>query len=282
MERGIAVVIEDDGDVRAALVTLLQQAGFAVHQAGTGAEGLELVEQHKPVIVTLDLGLPDFDGLEASRRIRTFSDAYVLIVSGRADEADALLGFEAGADDYITKPFRARELRARIKAMLRRPRDIRDQHSGVSEGGSEAAQGMSVDPGVRLDTGTATGTSDLEHQGLTLHEGMRLVAVDGVPITLTRSQFDILLVLMKKRRTIQGKADLVRYLRHDTHDDSFVRATEERSVEVHVSNLRKRLGEDPKKPRWVETVHGVGYRLTTHPPRRPGNLQDRQANAPRS
>lgn len=265
MERGVAVVIEDDEDMRAALAALLRQAGFTVHQAGSGAAGLELVHQHKPVIVTLDVGLPDFDGLEASRRIRTFSDAYVVIVSGRADEADALLGFEAGADDYITKPFRARELRARIKAMLRRPRDTGDHQSQrhVTDG-PEDRNGTSGAPVVQ----SPTENFDFEHRGLALHEGTRLAAVDGVPIILTRSEFDILLVLMKKRRTIHAKADLVRYLRNDSQDGSFVGATEERAVEVHVSNLRKRLGENPKKPRWVETVHGVGYRLTPQLPRR--------------
>lgn len=243
MERGVAVVIEDDNDVRAALAAVFRQAGFAVHQASSGAEGLEKVVEHNPDIVTIDIGLPDFDGLEASRRIRTFSDAYLLIISGRADEADALLGFEAGADDYIVKPFRARELRARVKAMLRRPRV-------TTAAGSDQPGNVPAD------------RFDFVHRGLAVHEGTRQAAVDGVPIELTRSQFDILLLLMKKRRTILGKADLARHLRHDPYDASFVGATEERAVEVHVSNLRKRLGENPRKPRWVETVHGVGYRLT--------------------
>ncbi|WP_285240563.1 response regulator transcription factor [Pseudarthrobacter sp. MEB009] len=269
MERGVAVVIEDDNDVRAALAAIFRQAGFAVHQASSGAEGLDQVRTHNPDIVTLDIGLPDFDGLEASRRIRTFSDAYVVIISGRADEADALLGFEAGADDYIVKPFRARELRARIKAMLRRPRASSPGGAGSSQGDAAAGSGDGT------FTREATYDSfDYVHKGLALHEGTRQAAVDGVPVALTRSQFDILLVLMKKRRTIQAKADLVRYLRHDSYDGSFVGATEERAVEVHVSNLRKRLGENPRKPRWVETVHGVGYRLTPPVPRRQGRQQD--------
>ena len=103
---------------------MLQQSGFAVFETSSGMEGVAAVREHNPVIVTMDVGLPDFDGIEASRRIRTFSDAYLIIVTGRVEEADALMGFEAGADDYLTKPFRPRELRARIAAMLRRPRSL--------------------------------------------------------------------------------------------------------------------------------------------------------------
>jgi DNA-binding response OmpR family regulator len=121
-ERGIAVVVEDDDDVRHSLREVLLQSGFSVYATPSGLEGVEAVRRYNPVVVTMDLGLPDFDGLEASRRIRTFSDAYLVIVTGRVDEADAIMGFEAGADDFLTKPFRPRELRARIAAMLRRPR----------------------------------------------------------------------------------------------------------------------------------------------------------------
>ena len=113
VERGIAVVVEDDDDVRESLKQVLQQSGFSVFATSSGTEGVETVREHDPVIVTMDVGLPDFDGIEAARRIRTFSDAYLIIVSGRVEEADALMGFEAGADDYLTKPFRPRELRAR-------------------------------------------------------------------------------------------------------------------------------------------------------------------------
>lgn len=257
-ERGVAVVIEDDDDVRAALTETLRQSGFAVHPASSGSEGLGRVREHNPDIVTIDIGLPDFDGIEASRRIRTFSDAYVLIITGRANETDALMGFEAGADDYLTKPFRPRELRARIKAMLRRPRsttqDVTRPRPSPVTPAAGAGQASSVAPADCFD---------FVHKGLTLHEGARQVAINGVPVALTRSQFDILLVLMENGRTVQSKADLVRRLRNEPYDTgSFVSASEERAVEVHVSNLRKRLGENRRQPRWVETVHGVGYRMT--------------------
>ncbi|SDT52236.1 DNA-binding response regulator, OmpR family, contains REC and winged-helix (wHTH) domain [Pseudarthrobacter equi] len=271
-ERGVAVVIEDDGVIRTALTDILRQSGFAVHPTSSGSEGISKVIEHKPDIVTVDIGLPDFDGIEVSRRIRTFSDAYVIIISRRADEADALMGFEAGADDYLIKPFRKRELIARVRAMFRRPRIMRQlpgvSSVPVSQGalvlagsdrmdalpGAADVQGLPVEP---------AGGFDFAHQGLALHEGTRQVTVDGIPISLTRSQFDILLVLMENGRTVQTKSDLVRRLRNEPYTSgSFVSAKEERAVEVQVSNLRKRLGESSRRPRWIETVHGVGYRMT--------------------
>src|SRR5699024_2287330 len=122
MDRRVAVVVEDDDDIRELMAALLGQSGFIVHQAETGAAGVDAVRAHAPVVVTVDLGLPDFDGYEVTRRVRQFSDAYVVMLTARTEEIDTLLGLEAGADDYVTKPFRPRELRARIEAMLRRPR----------------------------------------------------------------------------------------------------------------------------------------------------------------
>jgi two-component system OmpR family response regulator len=276
VERGVAVVVEDDDDIRSVLTEVLQQSGFAVHSTSSGWAGVEAVRVHNPDVVTMDVGLPDFDGIEASRRIRTFSDAYLIIVTGRVDEADALMGFEAGADDYLTKPFRPRELRARITAMLRRPRILqtapaerpqgrrrpgRPQPRQLSEQPRTAAAVQQPDDGP--EGGTPPDCSDFAHRGLTLHEGSRQAAIDGVPVNLTRTQFDLLLFLMEGGRTVQSRADLVRRLRNEPHaTGSFVAAGEERAVEVHIGNLRKRLGDNSGHPRWVETVRGVGYRMT--------------------
>lgn len=124
MHRGIAVVVEDENDVQESLQYILQLWGFVVYTASTALEGVEAVRRHDPAIVTMNINLPDFDGIEACRRIRTFSAAYLIMVTGRSDEADTVIAYAAGADDYITKPFRPRELRARITAMLRRPRRV--------------------------------------------------------------------------------------------------------------------------------------------------------------
>lgn len=267
VERGIAVVVEDDDDIRTSLTEVLLQSGFAVHATASGLEGVEAVREHNPVIVTMDVGLPDFDGIEASRRIRTFSDAYLIIVTGRVDEADALMGFEAGADDYLTKPFRPRELRARIAAMLRRPRSINSVSADrvpvprARTGAQPPAPEVPPEDAQPPQPGTAV-LCDFEHKGLTLHEGSRSVAIHGAPVDLTRTQFDLLLVLMENGRVVQTKADLVRRLRNEPYNTgSYVSTAEERAVEVHLGNLRKRLGDSSRSPRWVETVRGVGYRL---------------------
>jgi two-component system OmpR family response regulator len=267
VERGIAVVVDDDDDIRTSLTEVLLQSGFAVYATASGLEGVEAVREHNPVIVTMDVGLPDFDGIEASRRIRMFSDAYLIIVSGRVEEADALMGFEAGADDYLTKPFRPRELRARIAAMLRRPRQL----NSVSADKIRASRVRAVPqlPASEILSGDAQPPQpgpavlcDFEHKGLTLHEGSRSAAIHGVPVDLTRTQFDLLLVLMENGRVVQTKADLVRRLRNEPYNTgSYVSSPEERAVEVHLGNLRKRLGDSSRSPRWVETVRGVGYRL---------------------
>lgn len=289
VERGIAVVVEDDDDVRESLKQVLQQSGFSVFATSSGTEGVETVREHDPVIVTMDVGLPDFDGIEAARRIRTFSDAYLIIVSGRVEEADALMGFEAGADDYLTKPFRPRELRARIAAMLRRPRSL-NSTAGVTapvhapqavQQRAPHAVPAAVPDAPLTHTGTAL-LCDFEHNGLTLHEGSRSTAIHGVPLDLTRTQFDLLLVLMENGRVVQTKADLVRRLRNEPYNTgSFVTAGEERAVEVHLGNLRKRLGDSSRSPRWIETVRGVGYRMAFQRlpslPSAPANIGDHLA-----
>ncbi|MCP2637077.1 response regulator transcription factor [Microbacterium sp. HD4P20] len=241
-ESRVAVVIEDEEDIRSLLSTVLAQAGFDVHGAGDGPTGIELVRRHLPLVTTLDVNMPGIDGFETAKRIRAISPTYIVMLSARTEEIDALQGLEAGADDYVAKPFRPRELRARIDAMLRRPRH-------VASGGGGAA----VEP--------ASGWR--EHHGLRLNAETRLVTVDDEDVDLTRSEFDILADLLAAGRRVRAKSDLALMLRGEQHTGfEFVSDSDARAIEVHVANLRRKLGESPSQPRWIETVRGVGYRLT--------------------
>lgn len=239
----VAVVVEDDADIRALLAAVLEQAGFDVHTAATGADALDLVRAHDPIVTTLDVGLPGMDGYETARRIREISSAYIVMLTARTEEIDALQGLDAGADDYITKPFRPRELRARIDAMLRRPR-------------------MRSDVAVRPEPASGSdGESWLEHDGLRANPAMRLVVADGRTIELTRSEFDILVELLTSGRRVVSKSHLALLLRGESDPGAYVNDNDTRAIEVHVANLRRKLGDSPSSPRWVETVRGVGYRL---------------------
>jgi len=227
----IAVVIEDDADIRALIAEVLDQAGFSVRTASSGAEGAVLVRELQPVVTTLDVSMPGIDGFETARRIRAASTTYLLMITARTEEVDVLQGLQAGADDYVTKPFRPRELRARIDAMLRRPRQIGD------------------------------GAADewLEREGLRLNLARRLVEADGVDPGLTRSEFDILVALLEAKGRVLSKAVLSQRVRGVAPDD-WVSEQDERAIEVHVANLRRKLGDSAGRPRWIETVRGVGYR----------------------
>jgi DNA-binding response OmpR family regulator len=257
---GVAVVIEDDVDVRNLLDAVLQQAGFEVHSAGTGRDGVDVARQRQANVITLDVGLPDIDGFEVLRRIRQFSDAYVVMLTGRNDELDTITALQGGADDYIVKPFRPRELRARISAMLRRPRVA---------GSADEAAGAAADSGPVGASGTLRSrrSTVLQHNGLALDTETRTVALRGTPLGLTRSEFDLLHELLRGTGAVRTRADLVRVVRGEYYgEDTYISEADERAVEVHIGNLRRKLREDPQDPRWLVTVRGVGYRLA---PKRP-------------
>ena len=243
---GVAVVVEDDADVRNLVEAVLRQAGFEVHSASEGREGVDVVRREDAQVVTLDVGLPDIDGFEVLRRIRQFSDAYVVMLTARTDELDTLTALHTGADDFLTKPFRPRELRARVAAMMRRPR--RDNGDAVA-GPAPAPDNV------------------LRHNGLSLNPDMRSVTVDGEPLSLTRSEFDLLHALLKGAGAVRSKTDLVRVVRGEYYRaDAYISDSDERAVEVHIGNLRRKLGEDAVQPRWLQTVRGVGYRLAPAQP----------------
>ncbi|MFH8252424.1 response regulator transcription factor [Microbacterium sp. B2969] len=241
----VAVVIEDDADIRGLIGEVLEQAGFTIHAAGTGADGLELVKAHDPIVTTLDVSMPGMDGFETAKRIRALSSTYIIMLTARTEEIDTLQGLQSGADDYMTKPFRPRELRARVEAMMRRPRMT-----------------TAVTPEEHADRPSEARW--LAHRGLRVHPGMRLAEADGVELDLTRSEFDILADLIGAGRRVVSKSDLALMLRGERYVDAsdFVSDHDVRAIEVHVANLRRKLGESATKPRWIETVRGVGYRMT--------------------
>lgn len=245
-ESRVGLVIEDDHDIRELVRVVLVQAGFDVQVASSGAAGVVAAKELNPAVITLDLGLPDIDGFEVARQIREFSDAYIVMLTARAEELDTLIGLESGADDYLTKPFRPRELRARVAAMMRRPRSTSDSSSS----GGKA-------PAVAAGNGRT-----LTHNGLEFSYDARTVSVDGRELHLTRTEFDLLHALLEAGRMVRTKSELVKRLRDEPYDvGGYISEADERSVEVHMGNLRKKLGDSPQNPRWLQTVRGVGYRL---------------------
>ncbi len=220
-----AVVVEDDEDIRELLEFTLTTQGFKVLAVGSGLAAVEAVREHQPDLVTLDLGLPGIDGIEVCRRIRDISDAYVVMITARDEEIDRLLGLETGADDFIAKPFSARELRARVNAMFRRPRT-----------------GLGAAPVGRQRRHGHPGCCGRRPRGARARRAAgRRGRTPGVPhdeeLELTRTEFDLLTELMRSPARVWSREQLLRSVwgtewASDTH-----------LVEVHIGNLRRKLGE---------------------------------------
>ncbi len=239
--RGVVVVVEDDEDIRELIEITLAQAGFTVHGATTGMQGVALVKAHEPVVTTVDVTLPDIDGFEVVRRLRTFSDTVVVMLTARGEEPDTLLGLESGADEYVTKPFRPRELRARVEALLRRA-----GHAPASARVAEPAEPAPPPADHDLEVDTAR----------------RTVRLGGELVPLTRTEFDLLAALHAARGRIVPKGDLAGVLWPDQYArGGGVTDADRRAVEVHMANVRRKLGDSPTSPRFIHTVRGLGYRL---------------------
>lgn len=302
-----AVIIEDDPDVRDLIDIVLTQSGFRTILAVDGPSGLEAVREHEPLLTTLDVNMPGMDGFAVAKRVREFSSTYLIMITAMADEIDVVTGFEAGADDYLVKPFRPRELRARADSMLRRPRSRLAVGGSApapetpapgspesTEGGARTLQTGAVPPSgvtavasapteamppaAQLHSvpsqpvppvphevgGPATDGAWIHFNGLALNYETRVVRVDGAGVELTRTEFDLLASLLSTGRRVRSKADLVLTMRGQQYVTSyFVNEADKRSVEVHIANLRRKIGDDSASPRFIETVRGVGYRLAS-------------------
>jgi DNA-binding response OmpR family regulator len=258
-----AVIVEDDPDVRHLLAEVLESAGFSTVTASNGIDGVRAVITHQPLITTLDVNMPGIDGFEAARQIRMQSDTYIIMLTALDEEADVVLGLSAGADEYLNKPFRPRELRARIEALLRRPR--RPEQSAPPSSAEPVATSVSEPANSPHDAAEQDAVEPdwVVHRDLRLNPDTRLALVDGGELDLTRTEFDLLSALMQSKRRVRSKVDLSLVLRGESYVTSdFVSDADKRTVEAHMTNLRRKLGDSVAHPRYIETVRGVGYRLT--------------------
>jgi DNA-binding response OmpR family regulator len=223
------VVIEDDRSVQEVLVAYLERDGHRVCVADDAESGQRLAERMRPALVVLDVGLPDGSGVDLCRTLRARSDLAVLMLTARTTEDDIIDGLQAGADDYMTKPFSPRELVARVNAALRRA------------GAPDAPMTSTVvvgDRALKIDT---------------VHGRVTLL---GVPVELTATQLRLLLGLARYPGRTYSREELIEVVAGSMYgrDDA-------RVIDAHVKNLRRRIEPDPRQPRYVETVHGLGYRL---------------------
>lgn len=260
IEGECAVVIEDDDGIRELIGTVLEQMGLDVIAVSNGFDGVARVAERQPVLVTVDVSMPGIDGFETAKRIRAISSAYIMMVTARDEEIDALQGLGVGADDYVLKPFRPRELRARAEAMLRRPRSVEPAGAGQPAHASTVTGPSLAVPAALSTVPPKTGL--LEHNGVVLDPDSRIVERDGHELELTRSEFELLQALLQSGRTVRTKDDLARLLRGEGYvANPYVGDADRRGVEVHIGNLRKKLADNAASPYLIETVRGVGYRL---------------------
>lgn len=217
------LIVDDDTRLSAMLADYLSANGYAVRTAATATAGLAAVERDRPDAVILDVMLPDLDGFETCRRIRTSSSVPILMLTAKGEETDRIVGLEIGADDYLPKPFNPRELLARLRAVLRRGRNGQETPRIMRFGALE------IDPGSRS------------------------VRIDGRDCVMTSHQFDLLVALAENAGRILSRDQLMDLLKGEELE-AF-----DRSIDVHISRIRAAIEPDPKRPRRIITVRGAGY-----------------------
>jgi DNA-binding response OmpR family regulator len=220
------LVVEDEMAIARVARDYLEHAGYDVIVAADGDAGLSSARSAKPDLIVLDLGLPGRDGLDVTREIRRSSNVPIVMLTARADESDRIVGLELGADDYVVKPFSPKELVARVRAVLRR---------------TEAA--------------TVARPEVIRAAGLTLDVTRMRAEVDGRTVALTPTEFELVATLAAQPGRVFTRSQLLDAV-HGVAFESY-----ERAIDAHVKNIRRKLETDPKRPRYVLTVHGVGYRF---------------------
>lgn len=217
-------VVEDDPRIRTAVAKGLAERGHAVLGAATGLGALSEIVDHRPDVVVLDLGLPDIDGLELLRMLRAVSTVPVIVATARDDEGEIVRTLDAGADDYVVKPYSADQLDARIRAVLRRVKEVND-------------------------------AAPLQIGGLVIHPLSREVLLDGEALELSRKEFDLLWHLANRRGEVVSKRELLAAVWRQPYGGA------EKTIDVHLSWLRRKLGETATAPRYLRSVRGVGVML---------------------
>ena len=222
------LVVDDDREIARLLRGYLEQAGFAVSVADDGVAALAVLRDLHPDVLLLDLMLPGMDGWEVTRRIR--SDASlaatpIIMLTARVEDTDKILGLELGADDYVTKPFNPREVLARVRALLRRQQRTQETAPVLQVGA------------LRLDPARYE------------------VTLEGAPLELTRTEFNLLHALMKNPGYVFTRSELIEHALGYTYESI------ERTLDSHIKNLRRKIGDNPKEPLYIRTVYGVGYRM---------------------
>ena len=226
MPQQTILVVDDEKQIVNLLRAYFEEAGYRVVTAADGRQALFATRHEKPDLIVLDLMMPEMDGIEFARRFRRESDAPIIMLTARVEDMDKILGLELGADDYVTKPFSPREMVARVRAVLRR-------------------------------TGQAPAAPDVLRAGdLVLDRDAHTVTLDGEPVDVTPMEFDLLAALMSRPGRAMSRLDLLDAAQGDAY------VGYERTVDVHIKNLRRKIEADPKNPRYILTIFGVGYKFS--------------------